>query len=63
MESSSSTFWVMASDEDAESTAGVMVLTARRNLLMPASSTWKFSMPIVRLNPLVVAKVDPVERW
>jgi hypothetical protein len=46
-----------------ESTTRVMVLTVRSILLMPASSTWKFSMPIVRVKPLVVAKVDPVERW
>jgi hypothetical protein len=51
----------MASGDDAESIAGVMISTTGSSLLMPTSSTWKFSMPIVRLNPLVVAEVDPDE--
>jgi hypothetical protein len=29
---------------------------------MPTPSTWKFSVPIVRMNPPVVAKLDLVER-
>jgi hypothetical protein len=62
VESVSSTRWVLASDGDAESMVGVVVLTAGSSLLMQASSTWKFSVPIVRPNPPVIAEVDPVKR-
>jgi hypothetical protein len=60
-ESSLSARWAIASDGAAESTAGVIDSAVGSSLLMPASSTWKFKMPMARLNPPVVDKVNPVE--
>jgi hypothetical protein len=50
-ESTASACWMIAGGGDAESTIDVVILTAGRSLLMSASSTWKFSVPIVRLIP------------
>jgi hypothetical protein len=60
-ESSLSAHWAIASDGAAESKAGVTDSTVGSSLLIPTSSTWKFKMPMARLNPPVVAEVDPVE--
>jgi hypothetical protein len=41
---------------------GVVDSAMGSSLLMPVSSTWKLSMPMASLNPLVIAEVDPVAR-
>jgi hypothetical protein len=49
---------MMAGGGDAESIVDVVISTVGSSLLTSASSTWKFSMPIVRLKPPVANEAD-----
>jgi hypothetical protein len=51
---------VTAGDGSAESTSGILDLTAGSSLLMLVSSTWKLSVSMASLNPPVIAEADPV---